>query len=728
MKKSIMLIITALLILLPAAHAWSGIKDISQSKKTISQYSLLEIDITIDAPYKNPFSPEDVDISAHILGPDGKNSLLPAFFSGERSVWKVRYTPVISGDFSYFISLTTPEGTWKSPVRQFSVKPSNGNGFIRKCKNNSRYLVFDSGKPFFGIGHNIAWVTDNNLEKYKRYFIDFNKYGCNLTRVWINCPWTLKIENEKVGYYNLADSEKLDRLVKLAEEHGIYVILVLDSYGSLMEEEGHWGENVWVSNPYNKTKGGPIARAADFFTDGTARKYYKDRLRYIISRWSYSPNILSFELWNEMDIPEDWAREMFSYMKSINPHGQLTTTSMGYPWSNNFDEGVIWRLPELDILQRHVYGNTEKDLSEHLISTDQALVDEFKKPLLVGEFGMDSGKSDARLDTTGKGTALHNSIWGSVFSGSFASALNWWWDEYIKRKGLYPHYRALGDFLEGTDWVSKNVSFAETTPVTLELPGAAMQASENITVPTRKYWGDMKYREFTVENNGDVAGGIVNYYLHGTTKNSIRLEPVFHVDFPSDGKFIISVGTVSEEAHLKVFLDNKEIVSRQFTTGPGSGPWKTSNYLQKYNIYQCGYDLQIPVDVPKGPHTIKLANTGKDWLGIEDIILQNYTGPSFADARVTGLVIGDEILLWIQNKQNGPHNAIKGVEPNPVTNASFMLKNIENGRYKVEWWDTYEGKITSQDTITADNNMVRIDIPDFSKDIACKVRKTSSAE
>ncbi len=37
------------------------------------------------------------------------------------------------------------------------------------------------------------------------------------------------------------------------------------------------------------------------FTDPQARKYQQRIFRYIVARWGYSPNILSWELFNEID-------------------------------------------------------------------------------------------------------------------------------------------------------------------------------------------------------------------------------------------------------------------------------------------------------------------------------------------------------------------------------------------------------------------------------------------
>jgi hypothetical protein len=42
-------------------------------------------------------------------------------------------------------------------------------------------------------------------------------------------------------------------------------------------------------------------------------------------------------------------------------------------------------------------------------------------------------------------------------SGGAGTAMNWWWDEYIRPNGLYHHYAALSRFLKDTPWLDPNI-------------------------------------------------------------------------------------------------------------------------------------------------------------------------------------------------------------------------------------------------------------------------------
>jgi len=548
--------------------------------------------------------------------------------------------------------------------------------------------------------------------------------GCNMTRLWLNNEWSLKVECGSPGKYDAVDSVRIDGVLESARENGIYIILTMDSYSSLMEEKGNWGEESWAKSVYNRNNGGPCERPWDFFTDSRAKHLYKKRLRYIISRWGYSPNILAFEFWNELDAPKEWIEEMARYLKSINPHGQIITTSLGYPWANNFDETSIWSLKELDIIDRHIYGNMSSDITGYIISTNKALSDMCAKPILIGEFGMNSGRNDTESDPSGRGIDLHNSLWCSAMSGSFGGAMAWWWDTYLRKHDLYFNYKALKEFVNGVDWGSDSVSYARTSPVTLNGEGAGEAGYSEVVISAKEAWGDTSYAEFTVENNGDVSGGVLNHYLQGEAWNKVRIEPVFNVDYPADGEFIIHVGSVSQGARLVVNVDGKDVLSKEFLAGSGDGPWMKSSFRKDLKAYQCYYGTAEKIWLAKGKHTIRISNTGKDWLGIKRIVLTNYKGGRTANARIAGMAVGRDILLWIQNKDYDHGNMMRSkTEPVPIENAFFYLYDIRAGKYNIAWYDTSSADIISTASAEASDGALKIDIPVFSEDIACRIKK-----
>ena len=436
---------------------------------------------------------------------------------------------------------------------------------------------------------------------------------------------------------------------------------------------------------------------------------------------------MAFELWNEVNLPPIWAKDMMFYMKSINPHGQLITTSLESICATNgrSDPTDIWRAPTNDILQRHIYGNQTDDISGYLLATNIELAKKFKKAMLVGEFGIHAQKHDKVCDAKGNGVELHNSLWASVVSGAFSGSLNWWWAGYIRGRNLYHNYRALRNFIEDINWDSKSIQLMSLIPLKNNSRSGKKKFSDLTIIPSHN-WGDTRFDEFTVHNNGDIEGGIVNYYLQGISKYEIKIDPVFNVNFPKEGNMIITVGIVSQGACLNILVDDEIVLEKIYSTGSGRGPWEKSSYLPEHKIHQCSYNTRVEIKIPKGKHTIKLMNTGTDWMGLDKISFSGYKTGEFANARAAGIHIDKDMILWIQNRDYNWKNMADNKSLPLIKNSSFDLKDIENGFYDLEWWDTFKGKVISNRVLISYNNKLTVPVPDFSKDIACKIRKSNA--
>ncbi len=91
---------------------------------------------------------------------------------------------------------------------------------------------------------------------------------------------------------------------------------------------------------------------------------------------------------------------------------------------------------------------------------------------------------------------------------------------------------------------------------------------------------------------------------------------------------------------------------------------------------------------------------------------------------LAGLKVGDEMLVWIQNKDYTLKYAKGQAEPESITGASFKIEEAGDGAYSIEWWDTREGKVISRDRRNAQKGELQVPVPAFSKDIACKIIKS----
>lgn len=458
---------------LGVAFADEGTKIISVAENApeIPRYEKLELTVDLEAPYKNPFNPEEVDLTATFTSPSNETVAVPGFLYSAKPdaegnytapVWKVRFAPTQEGWWQYSLFLKTPSGEDATQTRTFKCTASpdsptsSEKGFVRVSKKDPAYFEFDDEEFYYALGQNVCWAS---IPSFKRYFKEMNKAGENWSRVWMS-DWEVGLEWSKgrgyrgLGQYNLEKAEKLDKIVDLAKESGIFFSLVINHHGQLSTRVNPQ----WDDNPYNIKNGGPCKEPIDFFTDPAARKYFKNRMRYIIARWSYSPNIFAWELWNELTFIDDldpdkdaaWHKEMARYIKEIDPLKHMISTSYAGTFHEYGLNKKVWEIPEIDFTQFHMYTH---DVVGAEVGAYR-LMKAFKKPYFMAEIGTDSadGVDEKDLD----GAYLHSAIWSQFMLACGGNAMPWWWDKYIHPKKMYYHWKALSEYARGEDRRGKN--------------------------------------------------------------------------------------------------------------------------------------------------------------------------------------------------------------------------------------------------------------------------------
>ncbi len=350
--------------------------------------------------------------------------------------------------------------------------------------------------------------------------------------------------------------------------------------------------------------------------------------------------------------------------------------------------------------------------------------EKYSKPYILSEFGINCGKDDAYYDPQGKGLAIHNSLWASLLSGSFGSAMNWWHDTYIEPKGLYERYNALGSFTSEVDFASGKMRFLETSHLFERGTTSKGDRDNDVVLHLEDDWGNLSVNEFFVEANGDISGlGRPVKYLHGFQNEEIRSEHVYRVDYPKDGKFIIRVGEVSQDAFLHVLLNDENVLSKHFPAGSGEGPWQETRYIREYDLYRSVYDKDLVIDVPEGESSITLVNTGDDWMTVESIRLVNYLDDNIANARVSGLRIGKDVVFWIQNRESNWMNAYKDKKIESIEDSYFHVYDLEDAEYDLYWWDTFNGWRIRMERDESKDGKMTIEVPEFKRDLALQMRK-----
>lgn len=443
--------------------------------------------------FADPFDPAKTDITAAITQPDGNTVTIRAFYFEDflynpeieakehtlrpsgRPQFKFRYCPLLPGPHTVEITARANGRTATAPTLHFEARPPDPDyrGFIRRDPQEEVFLAWENGETFWGLGMNVRSPYDNRyvgiaphspwrdegLPLYERLFAEYEKAGITVVEVWMS-SWWLALEwiNDApgfhgVGHYNQYRAWMLDRILEAAERHNILLILAFNNHGKF----GMMYDTEWDRNPYNKECGGFLDNCEQYFADPRAREAFKRTCDYIVARWGYSPNIMSWKLFTEVDLtgttmefykqPEvaEWHREMGAYLKEIDPNQHLVTTH----WMLSYHRinAAIANLPEIDFLTGDAYyqgGGTQQLLNLFLGGAKFAR--NHRKPFLITEFG-----GSPYADTMGNLIKqLHLGIWVGFFTEAPASPMYWWF-ALADDKQLYDQFLSLHRYSQGED-------------------------------------------------------------------------------------------------------------------------------------------------------------------------------------------------------------------------------------------------------------------------------------
>ena len=437
----------------PASYAQKIIGQTKLTTAPVREYEKAEWDITLNSAFKNPYNQQEVSLDLVLTAPNGLPVVVPAYCeqnTAPQSRWKVRFAPQLLGAYTGFFRLTSKAGTEESAANSFTVVAGKKPGFLHK--NDLYTFRFDNGDLFRGIGENVAWESrsfEDQKFTYDYLLPTLAQNGANFFRTWM-CYWNLPLEWPKVNstkryvnstdYFHPGAIKRMDELVQLTDSLGLYFMLTLDWHGHLMEKGG------WRNSPYNQANGGPARTPTEFFTLPAAQQKYKNKLRYIVARWGYSPNIAAWEFFNEVDnavytqqdsllIPHaavtHWHAEMSRYLKDIDPYQHLVTTSISHR-----DIVGMNSVPYFDFNQKHIYKHTEK-----IPAIYPDYIQTFGKPYVVGEFGYRWEDADP-VYKDGFNYDYRRGLWYGLFSPTPVLPMTWWWELFDDQK-MTPYFRAV---------------------------------------------------------------------------------------------------------------------------------------------------------------------------------------------------------------------------------------------------------------------------------------------
>lgn len=704
-------------------HAWAvTITSIRQNLNHAGRFDKLEVTFTLDKAYTNPFDPDVIDIQAVMTCPDQSIIRVPAFFYRQYQVegsgperyknpgpeeWKIRFAPMQVGSYSFDIEINEAGVVTEfAEAGVFSCYENGRQGFIRTDPNDLHCLAYDGGSPRINVGHNVCW-TGEGYTGFQNYFEKMGTAGENWTRIWMThftglilewrSDWSSYYQN--LGHYSLQIAQRWDSIVEKALEEGIAIQLVLQHHGQFSTAVNpNWNENPY--NIANSAFGGFLSAPEEFFTHPEAKRLTKNKYRYIVARWGYSPAIFAWELWNEVQFTNGWQvnkpavvswhQEMADYIRSIDPHRHLITTSSD---TSGFE--MIWNLSNIDLVQNHTYGSAT---IESYYSTVRNLTTQYTKPVMMGEFGIGGdpvpeGNPDAQPEPYRtqllEGLVLHHGMWSTLMAKS--SAHLWWWDNYIEPYDLYRIFTPLGKYTENENFAGLQQArrVVQGSHPIFAVPGISAFS----VVPTQT--------EFLYD--GEQFAGVQNLcqYLHGSSKPSYISNPVFHLMMPTDGSLIIHVNSVSGwgKNSLKVMVNGVQVFSSSYVNG-------SSNF-------------EITVPLSAGQQAVQIVNTGQDWFHIASYEFRPAVIPVI---NSIGLMDSRRAYLWIYDIDHQYGKIGNGL----ISGQVITVPGLADGRYVVSVWDTANaGGVICREFAESTNHLMQYTLPAFTGDAALKIKPAS---
>jgi len=745
----------------PAGHRGPPkITDIAANNDTVERFGKFELTLDIAAEYDNPYDFDDIALQATFTTPSGKRVVIDGFYyqpyqlfiaTARRGdwirpigppVWKIRFTPTEIGRYSYVVSLKDKHSrSANAPIRHFESTESQCPGFLRVSATDRHYLEFDTGRSFFGIGYGTHFwqATPTDILQHKHHLNQLAYFGGNYTSVNLNtvgeCAFELETAQTGLGRYSPINSFKFDYILEAARKRGIYILPCLNQTAVATQQ-------FWNGCRYNQRNGGPCAEPQDYFTDPKMLKLTQQRLRYIVARWGYSPNILGWELFNEVNYTDgfqknrpsvqNWHRQMAAYLKQIDPNRHLVTTSFGS--SLLVEDPNIWRLAEIDVLTTHRYpqamtGNLRKMLQYKL---------QYGKPNLAGECALSASLCGQAQQIDPEGIALHNSIWVSALSHAAGTILHWFATEYHDPLDLYEHYRAFADYAADIAWSKEE--FSDIAPPAIR-PNQS-RTWQDLRINGDRRWAKPESDRFRIDNgqlweithrihpktndpklldtsNEELVKKLPGI-LFGTDDRRFQCDLTLAIHAPHTPTTLeIHLAAVGKTGTTLDFLINGQL-AQSLTIADRDG----KNNPSADELHDT---VVLPLVAENTELTIR--NRGQTWVSLRTLILKNAAREFIDDDTIVFGLKGKTVtLLWLQNAQHSWY--LRWKDPTPlrtVENIALTLPDMPNGDYRVEWWNTYTGRIFKEETVSCTHTTLTLQPPAFEKDIACKIRISTAS-
>jgi hypothetical protein len=486
------------------------ITDVELDRIRVPKYESIEMKLSVQAEYTNPYDAREVILDGTFQAPDGTEMKIPGFWDGV-DTWRIRFSPSQEGEWQYQLYINDLNGSSPPFEGSFIVDPSDNHGWLQvgqwlDPEYSSKYLVHHDGTPFYGIGHCDALniLTDGfNIDDGVQLFNNMQEAGENFVVWW---PfYSNSIINNSYDNYTVSNLNLIDIIVQDAQKKGIFLIFTVWDHPQLRDKDHSWGDGRWEGfNGFHK-----LSDIDSFFTSDKVWVWQENLYRYIIARWGYSPAIGMWQTVSEIngtnayDQTNLWHEKINTFFVENDPYRHLTTASKS--GDEDWPEGH----QTMDSPQVHIYSfgeNQQKDVvkAAEIVADWTELMWKTGKPNWIGEFGVPGNTHYPEL--------FHNAIWAALGAGAAMTPAEWnsggSWMQMTPE--MYADIGRLSLFIEG-------IPLAKWNPSALQV---------NSSDPKVRGWGvgGENGGLFWVQDFSFEGKSIEEIRLEETTREGVRVE------------------------------------------------------------------------------------------------------------------------------------------------------------------------------------------------------------
>lgn len=428
----------------------------------------------------NPYLPSDIDCQVTYLSPDNEEITTHGFYYTpyirdlNSNSWKkdstsypfrIRFAPNQEGTWCGTINLKIRTGQeYHTLTKTFSFKctPSSHKGKL--IKNNDQFYYSETGEQFFNIGHTIAHSDYYNLSPkssllHLKWIKETGKSGANFLRLELSGRNGLPDFDHSKNYQSRQEEMwEFDQYVETAIDLDMYFTIFRHHIEVLDGEE--WDVVKWQNNSYQRDFN--LGTRQEYFSDSSVLQSQQNALRYIFSRWGYTPNF-AFYGYSEVNnwykplivsenlsekeaetIFSKWVNKQFQFIQS-QTYWAGTGFACGYTGSFPYQKLKASKtIPLCDFVALHHYGESKQSNFHHRYDYVENVKKGFPNtPIQIQEIGV--AGVDIYCCT---GVDFHNTIWSTAFMDMMGIGIHWWWDRGINDKDYFIDYAPMSRFFE----------------------------------------------------------------------------------------------------------------------------------------------------------------------------------------------------------------------------------------------------------------------------------------